>query len=87
MIEDDGGFMRRETEPEPSCQEIHCFYCGKDIDESDPFLAWNENDEIFCNESCKEDQIITDYEMLEAEKFERDAYGDNVCEGVYLRFD
>jgi len=71
MIEDDGGFMRRETQPEPLDYEpAQCEECDKLFNHDD--VVFDSEMRGFCSEECKEENIMWRCEMREIAKHERE---------------
>lgn len=74
MIEDDGGFMRRETRRD-SILELYCDDCGKLIDDNDEVVCadwWDGNGRVFCSQACCEECRIAECEAREFSKYERE---------------
>lgn len=76
MIEDDGGFMRRETQRESFCHDSYCEECGKVIDDNDEvvYADFDNFGLVFCSRGCREDRRVAECEAREFARFEYDYY-------------
>lgn len=73
MIEDDGGFMRRETAREPQCYDYYCEDCNKLIDDNDD-ECYNADGLVFCSRGCREERRMAECEAREFARYEYDYY-------------
>lgn len=75
MIEDDGGFRRREIQGEPDVYHGSCDFCFSEIDDDDDTDFDVESGGVYCSTECLHDARQQECEDREAMKFGRDAYG------------
>ena len=75
MIEDDGGFMRRETKREPMfTHDNYCEECGKVLDDNDD-VVYTDFDNFglaFCSQGCREERRMAECEAREFMRYEYD---------------
>jgi hypothetical protein len=75
MIEDDGGFMRRETKRDSIPEDDYCDFCSNLIDDECEKTWDDESGCLFCSPECYEEYRDDQRLWLECNKFELDAYG------------